>query len=90
MLEALGFADVWVFAAQGRERSDWRADIYRWEGYASRSATLSCNVSVYSWDTMTKCVANGITSSSENSDGGHTSYQIHALEKKMIEGAIKP
>jgi len=64
LLEAEGFRDVSIAAAQGRERSDVRHDIYRWEGYAMKN-TISCTL--YSWDTMTLCVRNGIVLQNESS-----------------------
>ena len=57
LLEAEGFSDVLIYAAQGRERSDPREDINRWNGHGRRGGLT---VGLYSWFTMTECVRKGI------------------------------
>lgn len=58
LLARHGIAVNLLFAAQGRERSDPREDIYRWEAWGVDSDGL--RVSLCSYDTMTSCVRRGI------------------------------
>lgn len=51
--------------AQGRERSDWRLDIQRWNGHGRVTdgrygLAPGFGVQFDSWDTMTDCVRRGI------------------------------
>ena len=75
LLEKEGFAEVEITAPQGRERSDVRCDIYRWQGWGRRD-NMRC--SLCSWDTMTSCL-NGI----EAVQDAPTSWDIYALHPKM-------
>lgn len=54
---AEGFSGILIYAAQGRERSDPREDINRWNGHGTRDGL---NLRLYSWFTMTECVQRGI------------------------------
>ncbi|MFI5298204.1 MAG: hypothetical protein ACHREM_08915 [Polyangiales bacterium] len=63
LLNAEGFGDVRILAAQGHYRSDSRADAYRWEGTALRDGVT---VELTSWETMTKCVHAGIVATRDH------------------------
>ena len=63
-----------LWPAQGHWRTDVRADVYRWEGQGTKDGHV---VLLCCWDTMTKCVRNGITVTHERG----WSYEIHAKEK---------
>jgi len=64
LLEAQGFNDIELRAAQGSWRTDVRLDVYRWEGTGrvEKRSDLPAGLSVMfaSWDTMTSCVRRGI------------------------------
>lgn len=55
VIEKEGFTNVEISAPQGRERSDFRQDIYRWQGWATRTND-GARCSLQSFDTMTSCL----------------------------------
>ena len=75
LLEKEGFTDVEISAPQGRERSDVRQDIYRWQGWGTRDGA---RCSLCSWDTMTSCLR-GIEVHHAVGDPP-TSFDIYALK----------
>ena len=83
LLEAEGFAQVKLIAAQGRYRSDIREDCYRWTGsaqagtYAPLASVPKLGVSFSSWYTMTACCKAGIVI---DEDGGTTILLVSAKE----------
>lgn len=69
---------------QGRERSDFRFDIYRWTGHGvainhPKFSYSHVNVSFESWSTMTDCVRYGITVG--KGEGGNTDFCIFAKQQ---------
>jgi len=64
LLEAQGFCDIDLRAAQGSWRTDVRLDVYRWEGTGRVTKRSDLPVGMFvtfaSWDTMTSCVRRGV------------------------------
>lgn len=60
--------------AQGRERSDWRLDIHRWDGFATTTdgrygLIAGATVGLSSWDTMTACARQGVVIDKDQNGG---------------------
>ncbi len=74
MLLKLGF-DVEFFALpQGWYRTNTRADVYRWEAWATHpvEGANPGRVHLYSWSTMTDCLRHGIDTKRDQRDGSAT------------------
>jgi len=77
LLEAEGFSDVQVSAAQGHYRTSPYADVHRWEGFAVRAGD-GVHTSVYSWETMSDCVRDGIQVSARDKGSSGNGYEVSA------------
>ena len=75
LLEAEGFSDIQVAAVQGHYRTSPYADTLRWEGFARRAAD-GIRMHIYSWETMTKCVRQGIKVSERDKGTAGSGYEI--------------
>lgn len=75
LLSEAGFCAIEITAARGHWRSSPYADVHRWEGSAVRSGE-HVRRSIYSWDTMTDCVKNGIEVSVVNGGCSGNGYEI--------------
>lgn len=83
-LAAEGFAvnPSELYAAQGRERSDWHQDINRWNGFGETAddrhgLAPGTHVSFDSWDTMTACVRYGVVFD-RDPQGSPCNFQVSA------------
>lgn len=75
LLEAEGFTGIRVEPMKGHWRSSPYADVHRWEGAAVRDGL---RVGVYSWETMTDCVRNGIVVSARDKGCSGNGYEVSA------------
>lgn len=90
MLAERGVVADRISAAQGRERSDSRFDIYRWEAHGKTlgfpDAQDGCSVMVSSYDTMTKCVRYGfVLDKGMTMLGGESWWQLSAYATGVRE-----
>lgn len=90
LLEDHGITVEILGAAQGRERSDWRQDIYRWHASGSRTLPngdrLTC-ISIDSYDTMTACARYGMDLVGDvGYEGRRSSTSLEAHAKRTSNG----
>lgn len=67
-------------AAQGRERSDWRQDIFRWTAHGTRILTDGTKVRcvIDSYDTMTDCARYGVRLVGDTFNGLESKWLLSA------------
>ena len=88
LLQAEGFSSIEISVPQGHWRSSPYADVHRWEGSAVRAGD-GVRTNVYSWETMTVCVKNGIQVSARNKGCSGNGYEVSARDVRSSDGVAR-